>query len=265
LARSRVLASAASALTLTGAVLAATSGPAHAATGEYVALGDSYSSGVGAGSYISGSGDCKRSSNAYPARWNAANSPSSFTFAACSGATTDTVKSAQLGDLDAGTALVSITAGGNDVGFAGVMQKCVTASDSACQDAVDAAEAKMDGVLPGALDSLYTAIREKAANAKVVVLDYPHLYHISDAYCAGLSKTKREALNGGANKLDDTVETAANAHGFTFSDVRDDFDGHELCTGDGWLHSVAYPVDESYHPTATGQADGYLPAFTGSA
>ena len=35
-----------------------------AAAEGYVALGDSYSSGVGAGSYISSSGDCKRSTKA---------------------------------------------------------------------------------------------------------------------------------------------------------------------------------------------------------
>jgi hypothetical protein len=53
---------------------------AQAATGPYVALGDSYSSGVGAGSYISSSGDCKQSTKAYPYLWAAAKSPSSFSF-----------------------------------------------------------------------------------------------------------------------------------------------------------------------------------------
>ena len=67
-----------------------------AATGGYVALGDSYSSGVGAGSYISSSGSCDRSTNAYPYLWNAAHSPSSFAFNACSGATTDDVRATQL-------------------------------------------------------------------------------------------------------------------------------------------------------------------------
>ena len=44
--------------------------PAQAAAAvHYVALGDSYSSGVGAGSYISSSGDCKRSTKAYPQLW----------------------------------------------------------------------------------------------------------------------------------------------------------------------------------------------------
>lgn len=265
MARPRVLISVASVLTLTGAVLAATSGAAQAATGGYVALGDSYSSGNGAGSYISSSGDCERSNNAYPELWDKANSPSSFSFAACSGATTSSVTSGQLSGLSSSTALVSITVGGNDVGFSDVMTSCVTGSDATCQSAVDSAESKMDSTLPGALDSVYTAIRSKAPNAHVVVLDYPHLYDLSATPCVGLSDTKHKLLNGGADKLDSTIQTAANAHGFTFSDVRDEFNGHELCSGDGWLNSVTYPIGNSYHPTAKGHANGYLPAFTGSA
>lgn len=97
---------------LTGAATAQAS-PQAAATG-YVALGDSYSSGVGAGSYISSSGDCKRSTKAYPYLWAAANSPSSFNFTACSGARTGDVLANQLGPLGAGTGLVSVSVGGND-------------------------------------------------------------------------------------------------------------------------------------------------------
>src|SRR5690349_7711081 len=113
-------------LGLTGA------GHATAATGGYVALGDSYSSGVGAGSYISSSGSCDRSTKAYPYLWNAAHSPSSFAFNACSGATTDDVMAGQLGSLNSATSLVSITIGGNDAGFSDVMTTCVIQSDSAC-------------------------------------------------------------------------------------------------------------------------------------
>lgn len=265
MARPRVLISAAAALTLTAAAIAATSGAAQAATGGYAALGDSYSSGNGAGSYISDSGSCERSNNSYAELWAKAHSPSSFSFTACSGATTTSVKSDQLGGLNSSTSLVSITVGGNDVGFSSVMTTCVTGSDSSCQSAVNTAESKMDSTLPGALDSVYTAIRDKAPNAHVVVLDYPHLYDTSVSPCVGLSDAKHKALNAGADKLDETISTAAKAHGFTFSDVRDEFNGHELCTGDGWLNSVTYPLGNSYHPTAKGHANGYLPAFTGSA
>lgn len=103
---------------LLGAVLALTgAGQAQAAENaalDYVALGDSYSSGLGSGSYDSGSGDCKRSSKAYPSLWAAANSPSSFAFTACSGARTGDVTGSQLGPVNSGTDLVSITVGGND-------------------------------------------------------------------------------------------------------------------------------------------------------
>ncbi|CAM5263287.1 SGNH/GDSL hydrolase family protein OS=Streptomyces cyaneofuscatus OX=66883 GN=G3I52_18395 PE=4 SV=1 [Streptomyces cyaneofuscatus] len=66
------------ALGVAGTAVAADS----AAAGGYVALGDSYSSGVGAGDYLPDSGDCRRSANAYPQLWAAANSPTSFAFVA---------------------------------------------------------------------------------------------------------------------------------------------------------------------------------------
>src|SRR6478735_6162761 len=64
---------------------------ANAAGVNYVALGDSYSAGVGSGSYTSDSGSCSRSTKAYPYLWKAAHAPTSFAFVACSGAKTDDV------------------------------------------------------------------------------------------------------------------------------------------------------------------------------
>ena len=64
--------------------LGVAAGPASAAGANYVALGDSYSSGVGAGDYTSDSGSCDRSPNAYSALWAGANAPSSYVSVACS-------------------------------------------------------------------------------------------------------------------------------------------------------------------------------------
>src|SRR3954451_21627692 len=72
--------------------------PNTAATG-YVALGDSYSAGVGAGSYLTSGADCLRSSRAYPVLWAAAHAPSSFSFTACDRARTSDVMASQLGPL----------------------------------------------------------------------------------------------------------------------------------------------------------------------
>ncbi|NED53766.1 lipase, partial [Micromonospora aurantiaca] len=86
--------------------------------------------------------------------------------------TTATVASGQLGALSSSTTLVSITAGGNDAGFADVMQTCVLYSTSTCQTRVAEAKSYMTNTLPGRLDSLYGKIRAKAPSARVVVLGY---------------------------------------------------------------------------------------------
>jgi GDSL-like Lipase/Acylhydrolase family len=249
------------ATTLSGGAVAVAA-TASASTVHYVALGDSYSSGDGAGSYSGG--DCLRSANAYPQLWANAHSPTSFDFEACAGAVTSDVLNSQLGNVNSSTTLISVTIGGNDVGFSNVMETCVLDSDSSCQSAVAGAESYAQNTLPGALNNLFSVIRSKAPSAHVVVLDYPHLYKIT-SFCIGLSNTKRTALNAGADTLDTTISKAASNAGFTFDDVRGQFSGHELCSGDGWLHSVTIPIDESYHPTATGQSSGYLPIFTPSA
>ncbi|GHE96131.1 lipase 1 [Streptomyces spiralis] len=247
-------------LALTGAASAQASEQAF--SGGYVALGDSYSSGVGAGSYISSSGDCDRSTKAYPYLWNAAHSPSSFAFTACSGARTDDVLANQLGPLGSATSLVSITIGGNDAGFSDVMTTCVLQSDSSCLSRINTAEAYVDTTLPGKLDNLYSVIRGKAPNAHVVVLGYPRFYLLGQ-FCLGLSDTKRSAINGAADHLDAAIAKIAANHGFTFGDVRTTFGGHEICSGSSWLHSVNWlDIGESYHPTASGQSGGYLPVLT---
>ncbi|MET7292826.1 SGNH/GDSL hydrolase family protein [Streptomyces griseoloalbus] len=250
------------------AVVAALTGTAaaqaaeQAARGPYVALGDSYSSGVGAGNYISSSGDCKRSTNAYPYLWAGLNSPSSFSFTACSGARTGDVVAGQLSPLNSGTSLVSISVGGNDAGFADVMTTCVTSSDSTCLDRINTARAYVSSTLPGKLDTVYSAIRSKAPNARVAVFGYPRFYKLGSV-CIGLSETKRKAINDAADLLNSVISQRAGAYGYVFADVRGMFTGHEICSGNSWLHSVDWTnIGNSYHPKAVGHSSGYLPVLS---
>ncbi|MFF2008695.1 SGNH/GDSL hydrolase family protein [Streptomyces sp. NPDC058195] len=256
---------------LLGAVLALTgAATASAATSvqgvDYVALGDSYSSGVGSGSYDSASGSCKRSSKAYPALWAAASAPASFSFVACSGARTGDVKSGQLGSLSSATDLVSLSIGGNDAGFADVMTTCVLQSEATCLSRIATARSFVDTTLPGNLDSVYTAIQAKAPSARVVVLGYPRFYQVGGSCVVGLSDKVRAAINSASDYLNAATAKRAANHGFTYVDVAGKFSGHEICSGSAWLHSVNWlNIGESYHPTATGQASGYLPAFRSAA
>lgn len=235
--------------------------PAQAAGSAYVALGDSYSSGNGAGNYIDASGSCHRSNNAYPARWAASHQPTSFTFAACSGAVTTDVINKQLGSVGTSTGLISITIGGNDAGFADTMTTCVTSSNSTCLNRIATARSYISNTLPSRLNAVYSAINSKAPNAHVVVLGYPRFYIEPSGLCLGLSQTKREAINDAADLLSSVISARAAAHGFTYGDVRPAFDGHELCSGDDWLHDLSLPAWESYHPTNRGHTNGYLPVL----
>lgn len=231
---------------------------------DYVALGDSYSSGVGTGDYIDGSGGCKRSTDAYPELWASAHGAVSLHFAACSGATTGDVTADQLDALSASTDLVTITIGGNDAGFTHVMLTCVIGSvggPGACQDATEDAIDYVHDTLPGKLDATYAAIEQDAPNAEVVVLGYPRLYTLDGSCNIGIGDTARQYVNDAADELDETIAKRAANAGFEFVDVRDAFAGHGICSSDWWLNSTTWPLSDSYHPNKQGHRDGYLPAL----
>jgi hypothetical protein len=237
--------------------------PSSAATGKYVALGDSYSSGLGAGSYTSSSGSCKRSSNAYAQLWANSHAPSAFTFVACSGAQTADIVNSQAASVTSDTALVTVSIGGNDAGFTDVMITCNTSSDSTCVSRNNDAQNFARTTLPARLDSAYNAIRSRAPSATVIVVGYPHLYRIGGSCILGLSDTKRAAINQSADVLAQVVSARAAAHGFRFLDGRSAFAGHEICAARPfWLHSIEITsIDESYHPTADGHNLGYFAAL----
>jgi lysophospholipase L1-like esterase len=242
-------------------LLAAT--PANAASSvDYVALGDSYSSGVGAPGQT---GSCLRSPNGYPGQWAAAHSPKSFTNLACSGATTDDVLSTQVPALSSGADLITLTIGGNDAGFAPTVLSCEVSSDAACAATVAAAENDINQNLGAKLDATYAAIRRKAPAAEVVVLDYPQLFDTTKSSCGlgGMSLAKRRVLDAGAVALDAVVKSRAAAAGFTFAEVQGTFAGHGICSSSPYLNNLTIlPPTNSFHPNQTGYKNGYLPALT---
>jgi len=240
-------------------------GSAPAATSvRYVALGDSYASGLGTGLER---GNCDRSPAAYGPQWARAHQPASFTFAACSGATARGIRTHRLSALSPATTLVSVTVGGNDVGFSDVIQTCIIQSTRDCLRAVHGAKHAMTTSLPRGLNRLLAAIRRHAPAAKIVVTGYPLLFDPArPGSCSEISHRGQIALNRGANLLDNTIRSAAGRHGAAFADVRAAFRGHAICDGAAWLHGLDFfSLDDSFHPTIAGQTRGYLPAFTAAA
>ena len=184
--------------------------PASAAAPSYVALGDSYSSGVGTRSYISDGTSCQRSTYAYPSLIAAARGYA-LNFRACSGARIPDVTSTQLGALSSTTGYVTISVGGNDAGFSSVITECAQPGwMSDCNAAIDRAQAYIDNQLPGALATLYAAIRSRASNATVVVVGYPRIFNGEDCNAGTwFSPAEETRLNATADLLNSKLSSAA--------------------------------------------------------
>ncbi len=241
---------------------------ASAASTSYVALGDSYSSGVGTGTYLADGTSCQRSVYSYPAL-DAARLGLTLTLRACSGATIGDVRASQVSALSAGTGYVTVTAGGNDIGWASVLTECaLPAWMSNCNGAIDSAVANIRTQLPSALAGLYADIRAHAPNARVVVVGYPRLFNGVDCHVLTFfSGAEMTRLNATADLLDSVTATAAAAAGFRFADPRSAFTGHAVCSGAPWLNNLSYPVSESYHPNKAGHVGyaGVVAPLLGSA
>ena len=179
---------------------------------DYVALGDSYSSGEGSGTYdVTGIGpNCHDSSDSYPYYVASATSYSTPNLVACSGAVTDdlwrhsetlpTINS-QFDSLAADTQLVTLTIGGNDIGFKDVANECTNhignigwscGTNTSMTSALDtrmgdlsgssvATSASPEGRDIHPISEVITAIHGKAPNAKIYIAGYPHLFGGSSA------------------------------------------------------------------------------------
>ena len=249
------------AASVVGAVVAAvalTSTAAQAAEArDYVVLGDSYASGLGAGKYRDSI--CYQSDgNSYPARWVAKRGRAAFGDSivnrSCSGATVKDVQNKQLGDLDNKTGWVTVTVSGNDLGFATTLLSCATSSDASCGIAVQAAIGKTNA-LRSSLKNLFGAIRSKAPNAKVYVVGYPNLVTTGTLGKGCLFNVyKQQLLNHGAAHLAAALRDTTVAAGFHFVDGQAIFAGHEACTSAPWINSAlsTQPTKALFHPTAAG-------------
>jgi lysophospholipase L1-like esterase len=237
---------------------------------KYVALGDSYSSGVGTRTFYEET--CKRSVYSYPYLLHNAHPEWTFVNASCSGAKTGDILNTQANSLSSDTNWVTYTIGGNDAGFSEVITECALPSwASDCNGAINTAQAYITNTLPGRLDLVNNKIKEKSPSAKVIVLDYPKLFNGED--CNALtwfSSSEETRLNETAVMIKNVLSAAATRAGsnFIFRDVIPPFVGHAVCDGGGgssteWINGLSSPTSESYHPKVAGHANGYYPVVHG--
>jgi lysophospholipase L1-like esterase len=229
------------------------------AADKYVALGDSYSSGVGTREYALDS-TCQRSVYAYPYLVATQRPNTSLTFVACSGAKTSDVLNKQVQYVTSDTRFVTITIGGNDAGFSSVITQCALPWPWTCDSDITNAQNFIKNTLPGRLDNVYNAISSRAPSATVIVLGYPRLFMGVDCNAGTFFSTdEMTKLNATADLMRDVTSARAAAHGFIFKDAIPPFVGHAVCSSSEWLNGLSDPTSESYHPNRTGQASGYEP------
>lgn len=227
----------------------------------YAALGDSYSSGVGTGSYTLDSA-CKRGIYAYPYLWAQRHAGTTLSFVACSGAKTADLLANQIQAVTPSTTLVTMTIGGNDIGFASLIEQC-TLSD--CSAALDSTRANLEATLGSSLDSVFNTVKSHAAlGATIVVLGYPRVF--SGASCfgsLGISSTEEAKANQLSDALDTVISNHAMLDGVSYKSAISAFVGHAVCSSSAWINGLnLFNTTESYHPNRAGHSSGYLALLT---
>jgi lysophospholipase L1-like esterase len=255
---------------------------------NYVALGDSYASGVGLAPGL-----------AYPAllRDRGQERFAGLTSAAVSGAVTGDVVGTQVASLRETTATVTLTVGGNDVGFASVIAACLHSPDPRLQLVLDQAGAGWRRQLrataqqqiaflggPAAvprgrtvpLVRVLSDVARRAPDAQILVTGYPRLFgdrptadghRASDVLPLFVAPGDAAWLAAQSDALDAALAAAvdrARTSGVRarFVDVAGTFAGHGLSDRHApWVNGVVLasatsliPDSSSFHLTADGSA-----------
>ncbi|WP_029391251.1 SGNH/GDSL hydrolase family protein [Streptomyces xiaopingdaonensis] len=234
---------------------------------RYVALGDSYASlGSLTKTVIDPETGCLRSRDNYPALVADGLEGAEFVDATCAGAVTGGVLDPQLESVTPDTDLVTLTVGGNDVGFADIALTCALRSvpdpeGTPCEDhytegGTDRLAQRIADTAPK-IDEVLAGVAERAPDARVVVTGYLRILP-PDTGCwpaVPISAGDVAYINGVQDKLNAMVGDRAAAAGFDFVDPGTTR-GHDACQAPSnrWVDGLL-PLSNGapLHPTAAGQ------------
>lgn len=296
---------------------------------DYLALGDSYSSGEGdlveKGSrshYLAGTeepGKCHLSDRSYPflLRNEYQISDRKMKSVACSGAQVvmdylsrpaiykgqhgellglsadmrDATRQVSLNDGTPGVVpqlefvekykptTVTLTGGGNDVGFSDILTYCATPAwegffyDDTCGYALKGSE--LERILYDAIDTQYgytkkllSSIQTASPNTRTIVIGYPSFVSETSAgFCsdqvAGLNVRERTMMNEAVSYMNGMLRRAARDSGATYVDIEKVLHGGRMCEGGEYVSGLADTklykqsssgdkYQEAFHPNAEG-------------
>ena len=233
--------------------------PAQAADKtKYIALGDSYAAGQGAGPYQDSL--CYRSENTYSELAADTKAIKLVRNAACSGNTTQDVVNSQLRRLNKSTELVTITAGGNNLKVGDIFTKCGAAlayptatTVQLCDEASAYAAAKLgSGELAAEVASMIKSVQAAAPNAKIVVTGYPSLYDPVPLDATNPTSVFINKATALAYELNKSIAGAAGYTQVQFVDVAGVFAGHGINSAHPWINGADAGISDGFHPNAKG-------------
>lgn len=232
------------------AVAAIFAGAAEAAP-RNTALGDSFAAGPLIPNPVAPLG-CLKSSNNYGRIAQRTLAFAEYRDATCSGAETSDMFAAQnvspggpnppqLDSLSADTQLVTLTIGGNDIGFSDLAEDCVSVLPfgSPCRDRYtrggDQISARIAATGPR-VDAVLDAIRLRSPLAKVLVVNYSAIFPHSGSGCwPRMPVTPRDVawLRSKHEELNAMLASQAGANGATVVNVYGASVGRDACAGSG--------------------------------
>jgi lysophospholipase L1-like esterase len=200
-----------------------------------------------------------RSDHNYPHLVAAALGVAEFRDASCVGAGTEDMKSAQnvnpgpenprqLDRLDAGTQVVTIGVGGNDIGFTEIIENCATAdrSGTPCQDHyVDDGHDEINERMATApkIDDVLDDIRSRSQDARVFVINYLSILPETGSGCwpeVPFADADVPYLRAKQHELNGMLAEEAAANDATLVDAFTASIGHDACQAPGvrWVEPV---------------------------
>ena len=240
------------------------------ASAKYVAMGSSFAAGPGIPDYYEAQpAPCYRSTQNY-AHQLAQRLSLSLTDVSCSGATTAHLTGPrgnippQLDALTPDTKLVTITIGGNDLGYIGGLSaaSCAglqkeTGVDGNCSPPAALPAELTFNNLAMRMDAIAKEVRRRAPEAQLVFVDY--LAVLPEAGACAATPLDEFAADGArytARRLAEITRTVAGENGASTITASEFSKGHDACSAEPWMHGYPRPgapvSGAMYHPNAAG-------------
>jgi len=232
-------------------------------SGNYVALGSSFAAGIGLGPTAAGSPvQCMRTNGGYPSRV-AERTGLHLVDMTCSGSTTTHIIDGgqlllgpQLAAVGPATKVVTITSGGNDVGYIGDLMAAsggMGRLGAYLHGPAQPAHARSYGLVADRFEAMILAIRRISPGTRIILVSYPAILPpVGSCAALGISERQADVSRAVAQQLTLATQRAAVRTGADFVDMGKASVGHDACSNSPWTNGAKNASGTAFHPNIAG-------------